>query len=176
MNNTILIAGSTGLIGSTFLDLIKEDQDYENIIALTRKTITGLESFKKVRQRIINFNDLEQFNDVIKVKALVCALGTTIKKAGSKENFRKVDFQYPAKIAKIALKNGAENIIIVSSIGADRNSSSFYLKTKGELEDAVSRCRPYTQAFSSSWKKERVQAHGRNRKNDCIAGTIPLSP
>jgi uncharacterized protein YbjT (DUF2867 family) len=138
MKNTILIAGSTGLVGSTFLDLIKEDQHYEKIIALTRKKILKLESCKKVRQQIINFDDLEHFNDLIKAKTLFCALGTTIKKAGSKENFRRVDFQYPVKIAEIALKNGAENIIIVSSTGADSKSRSFYLKTKGELEDAVS--------------------------------------
>jgi len=67
-----------------------------------------------------------------------CALGTTIRKAGSQEAFKKVDFEYPLRTASTALKLGAKRFLVVSSIGADATSSNFYLRTKGELEKALS--------------------------------------
>ena len=64
-------------------------------------------------------------------------LGTTIKIAGSQENFRKVDFEYCLSIAKKAKESGAQTLSLVSSIGANSSSKNFYLKTKGELEEAI---------------------------------------
>lgn len=66
-------------------------------------------------------------------------MGTTIKKAGSQENFYKVDFTYPFQIGKIALQNGAEHLLLVSSSGADAKSRIFYSRVKGELDEAVSK-------------------------------------
>ena len=68
---------------------------------------------------------------------LYCCLGTTIKKAGSKENFRKVDYDMPLQMAKAAFKNGIKSYLLVSSVGANAESSNFYLRTKGEVEHAV---------------------------------------
>jgi uncharacterized protein YbjT (DUF2867 family) len=64
-------------------------------------------------------------------------LGTTIKIAKSKENFKKVDLDYPLAIAQKALDSGAKKLTLISSVGADSQSNNFYLRTKGELEDAI---------------------------------------
>lgn len=133
MNSTILLAGTTGLIGSTFLSLIKNDDSLE-IIALTRREILSLKDSPHIKQEIIDFDNLEKYKHLIAAQSVVCALGTTIKKAGSQENFRKVDYQFPLEIAKYALENGCENFILISSIGADPNTKIFYNKVKGELE------------------------------------------
>ncbi|MBK7964041.1 MAG: NAD(P)H-binding protein [Bacteroidetes bacterium] len=87
---------------------------------------------------ITDFEDLEK--SVSKVKdahALFCCIGTTLKKAGSKEAFRRVDYQIPLNLAAMAEKAGIKKLIIVSSLGADPNSNTFYLKTKGEMEKDI---------------------------------------
>ncbi len=132
-NSTILIAGATGLIGSTFLNLIKNDDSFE-ITALTRREIPSLKDFPHIKQEIIDFNNLEEYKHLIAGQSTICALGTTIKKAGSKENFRYVDYQFPLEIAKYALENGCENVILISAFGANPDSNIFYNKVKGELE------------------------------------------
>jgi uncharacterized protein YbjT (DUF2867 family) len=68
-----------------------------------------------------------------------CCLGTTIKKAGSQEVFRKVDYAYPLRIAELAIANGAEQLLIVTALGADPNSRIFYNRVKGEIEQAISK-------------------------------------
>ena len=134
MNNpTVLLTGATGLIGSTFLDFIKNDDSFE-IIALSRKKILSLKDYPHIKQEIIDFNNLEKHKHLIAAQSVVSALGTTIKKAGSQENFRKVDYQLPLEIANYALENGCENFILISSIGADPDSKIFYNRVKGELE------------------------------------------
>jgi uncharacterized protein YbjT (DUF2867 family) len=88
---------------------------------------------------LIDFDRLENYADLVKASDIYCCLGTTMKKAGSKEAFFKVDFTYPHQIAQMALKNGAERFLIVSSVGADPKSSNYYLRVKGEIEQAISR-------------------------------------
>lgn len=130
---TILLAGATGLIGSTFLNLLKNGDSFE-IIALTRRDIPSLKEIPHIKQEIVDFNNLKKYKQALSGESLVCALGTTIKKAGSQENFRHVDYQLSLEIAKYALENGCENLILISAIGADPNSKIFYNKVKGELE------------------------------------------
>jgi uncharacterized protein YbjT (DUF2867 family) len=133
MNPTIILIGSTGLIGNTFLDFIKNDDSFE-IIALTRREIPSIKDSHHIKQEIINFDHLEKHKQLITGQALICALGTTIKKAGSQENFRHVDYQLPLEIAKYASENGCQNFILISSMGADPSSKIFYNRVKGELE------------------------------------------
>lgn len=85
--------------------------------------------------------DFERLPDVGSLSggAVFCALGTTIRKAGSQEAFRKVDYDYPMKLAEATRRAGATSFALVSSIGADAKSSTFYLRVKGELEDALGR-------------------------------------
>ena len=80
---------------------------------------------------------LEEQPELFSVDDVYCCLGTTIKKAGSKDNFRKVDFHYPLELAKIAKKNNVPQFNIVTAMGADAKSSIFYNKVKGEVEEAI---------------------------------------
>ncbi len=132
---TAILFGATGLTGSHVLRKLTQDDRYEVIKVFTR-TMPDIKSDKLL---IINtgLEDIEQYSEEISGHDLFCCLGTTIKKAGTKENFRKVDLEWPAIISSIASRNGIPNFLIISSIGADPDSSNFYLRTKGEAEKAV---------------------------------------
>jgi uncharacterized protein YbjT (DUF2867 family) len=78
----------------------------------------------------------------MRVSEVFCCLGTTIKKAGSQAAFRKVDFEYPVEIAKLAAQNNAEQFLLVTALGANPESAIFYSRVKGEVEIAVQRL-PY---------------------------------
>lgn len=129
---TALIIGSTGLIGSQLLQLLLESDHYSQVITFVKRD-AGIEH-PKLRQHIIDFDKPESYNDLVKGDDFFCTIGTTIKKAGSKEAFRKVDFEYPQQFAKIAIENKVKQFLLISSLGADATSSNFYLKTKGEIE------------------------------------------
>ncbi len=132
---TAVIFGATGLTGSLVLKKLIQDERYQKIRMFTR-TLPEVKS-DKLEMIITDLEDLEQHSEKITGDDVFCCLGTTIKKAGSKENFRKVDLEWPALIAKTASKNGIPNFLMISSIGADPESSNFYLRTKGEAENAV---------------------------------------
>ena len=130
---TAIIIGSTGLIGSHLLNLILDSNDYLNVITFVKRD-TGIKH-KKLTQHIIDFDKPETYKELVVGDDLFCTIGTTIKKAGSKEAFRKVDFEYPRQFAAYALQNKDKQFLIISSLGADSNSGNFYLKTKGEIQD-----------------------------------------
>jgi uncharacterized protein YbjT (DUF2867 family) len=132
-NKTALIAGSTGLVGNELLNLILNDDYYSKVISVVRNS-TGI-SNAKLKEIKIDFENIENYSSEILGNDIFCCLGTTIKKAGSKENFKKVDLDYPLQIAGAALVNGAQQFFVVSSIGADKNSKAFYTSVKGEMEE-----------------------------------------
>lgn len=132
---TAILFGATGLTGSIVLQNLVQDERYENIKVFSRSQLTVKNDKIKLFQT--NLEDIEQFSGDITGDDLFCCLGTTIKKAGSKDNFRKVDLYFPVKIAEIASRNNVSNFLMISSIGADPDSSGFYLRTKGEAEQAV---------------------------------------
>ncbi|MFO7924119.1 MAG: NAD(P)H-binding protein [Bacteroidales bacterium] len=132
---TAILFGATGLTGAHVLQKLVRNERYEKVIVFTRSE----PDLKNDKIEIIN-TDLEKIGDYankISGDDVFCCLGTTIKKAGSKENFRKVDFEFPVNIARIASNNNVPNFLIISSVGADPKSSNFYLRTKGETEKAV---------------------------------------
>src|SRR5690606_21544513 len=90
-----------------------------------------------LKQIVVDFDQLEEYSNQLKGDVVFCCLGTTMKKAKSKEAFRKVDFHYPVELAKVTREQGAQQFLIVSALGADKNSSIFYNKVKGETEEAV---------------------------------------
>jgi len=136
MSTRITVIGSTGLIGSEFLRNVEEGE-YESVTAITRREIDGLLGKPFIRQVIHDFKDLESMRPDLKADVLVCALGTTIKTAGSQERFFEVDHDLPLKLAKIAREEGCKRFILVSSVGADARSKTFYLRVKGQLEAAL---------------------------------------
>ena len=130
---TAIIIGATGLVGSTLVKQICENPNYSKVILLLRKPLNI--SHSKLVQEVIDFDKL----DASKVIGddLFCAMGTTLAKAGSKEAQYKIDCTYPYEIGKIAKANGVKQYILVSSVGADFESSNFYLRTKGDLEKKI---------------------------------------
>lgn len=130
---TAIIIGSTGLIGSQLLDILLESTYYDSVITFVKRD-AGKEH-AKLTQHIIDFDKPESYQDLVVGDDFFCTIGTTIKKAGTKEAFRKVDFEYPQQFASFAIKNNVKQFLIISSLGADKASGNFYLKTKGEIED-----------------------------------------
>ena len=130
---TALIIGSTGLIGSELLDTLLESPAYDKVITFVKRD-TG-KTHAKLTQHIIDFDKPESYQNLVVGDDFFCTIGTTIKKAGSKEAFRKVDFGYPQQFATFALKSNVKQFLTISSLGADKASGNFYLKTKGEIED-----------------------------------------
>ncbi|HEY5826359.1 MAG TPA: oxidoreductase [Cyclobacteriaceae bacterium] len=131
-----LVAGSTGLIGNQLLELLLADSYYDKVIAPTRKPLDIQHS--KLINLVISLDKLTEHSSELKANDVYCCLGTTIKKARSKEAFRKVDLEYPLTFAQLAKENGAENFLLVSALGANKDSSIFYNKVKGETEEAIS--------------------------------------
>ena len=132
---TALIAGSTGLIGGQLLSTLLKSNYYDKVIAVGRRNLDI--QHPKLIQQEIDFNNigLNQQN----IDDVFCCLGTTMKKAGSKEKFRLVDFHYPVSLATYCLNLGAHQFLLVSSMGADNKSGIFYNQVKGEVENAVSK-------------------------------------
>ena len=127
MAKTALIIGATGLVGEQCLNELLASSAYEKVIALTRKKLALQNS--KLQNIVTDFENLELIKDQLKADDIFCAMGTTIGKAGSKEAFRKVDFEIPLQVAQLGLWNGAKKFILVSSLGADAASLVFYSKT-----------------------------------------------
>lgn len=130
---TALLVGATGLIGSQVLTRLLHAPYYSKVIVLTRSELPVKNT--KLAEIIFDFDH----PDVSQIVAddVFCCLGTTIKKAGSQEAFRKVDFDYSLRIAKLAKLNGANKFLIVTAMGADSKSSIFYNRVKGEVEDEL---------------------------------------
>ena len=135
---TGLIIGSTGLIGSHLLDLLLESQEYEKVITFVKRD-SGIQH-PKLKQHIIDFDKPDTYKELVVGDDFFCTIGTTIKKAGSQDAFRKVDFEYPKQFASLAQQNKVKQFLIITSLGADANSSNFYLKTKGEIQDFLKNC------------------------------------
>jgi uncharacterized protein YbjT (DUF2867 family) len=135
---TALIIGSTGLVGSHLLNLLLDSNDYIKVITFVKRD-TGIKH-QKLTQHIIDFDKPETYKELVVGDDFFCTIGTTIKKAGNKDAFRKVDFEYPKQFAAFALQNKVKQFLIVSSLGADANSGNFYLKTKGEIQDFLKKC------------------------------------
>jgi uncharacterized protein YbjT (DUF2867 family) len=137
LQRTALLVGATGLIGDGLLELLLEDEYYDKVVVLARRRLTF--DYPTLVQHIIDFNSLEVSASLVQANDVFCCLGTTIKKAGSREAFRKVDYEYPLKIAELAADHGANQFLIVTALGADPNSTIFYSRIKGEIEQAVSK-------------------------------------
>ena len=132
---TSIIVGSTGLVGGNVIKVLSNKK--QRAIALTRRSIPNLPP--NITEMIIDFDAFEKNGSLPSCNNVFICLGTTIKTAGSKENFRKVDIDYCLSIARKAKESGAETLSLISSIGANSSSKNFYLRTKGELEESIQR-------------------------------------
>lgn len=133
--HSALLVGATGLIGGHCLQLLLGSEQYEKVSVLVRRPL-GLKH-PKLNEHIVDFEALEAGSAIFAVNDVYCCLGTTIKTAGSQAAFRKVDFDYPLSIAKLTKSAGAEQMQLVSSMGADIHSKMFYTRVKGEIEQQL---------------------------------------
>ena len=136
---TVLLLGATGLVGGECLKRLISDDHYRHrrIVVLTRSAISDDFRKAKIEHHVINFDRIDEHRNLLKADHVLCALGSTIKKAGTKDQFYKVDFTYVYEIAKATAEQGTEHFLLVSSMGANPESSIFYNRVKGELEKAV---------------------------------------
>lgn len=131
----VLLFGASGLIGGFLLEELLQSKDISEIKSFGRKEVSV--KHPKLKQYVIDFENLENFQHLFEGDLLFICLGSTIAKAGSKDQFRKIDFHYPHQISKLASRKGIKKVVAVSSLGANAKSGNFYLKTKGEMEQAL---------------------------------------
>lgn len=135
----VLIIGASGLVGG---EILKTTENMgQDIVTLSRKKLKSKNQHTK--EIIIDFDNL-QSSDIPEVNHVYIALGTELDtseliyiKKSRRKGFRKVDYEYVTKIAKMAHGNGAESISVVSAVGANKSSRNLYLKTKGEMEEKI---------------------------------------
>lgn len=129
-HKTALVIGASGLIGEILTHRLVDSPFYEKVKVLVRKSLP----WQHPHLQEVQF-DFDHPNGLLtQADDIFCCLGTTIKKAGSKEAFRKVDYQYPMDIARLSLTNGARQFAIVTAMGANADSSIFYNRVKGDVE------------------------------------------
>ena len=134
---TAVVIGATGLIGHIVVEYLLKDPAFRKVRILVREK-TGL-SHAKLEEKIVNFNDMDDYTKKFgKGDVIFSCVGTTQKKVqGDKTAYKKVDFDIPVNAAKIGIENGFKKFMLISSVGADATSKNFYLKLKGETEDAL---------------------------------------
>jgi len=130
-----IIAGATGLVGTYLLEMLLADDNYGEVCVLTRRELNL--GNQKVREVVTGFENLKDSLKEIEADHVFCCLGTTMKKAGTKKNFIKVDLEYPLKLAEIMLEKKAGKYLLVSALGASTKSIFFYNRVKGEVEKAI---------------------------------------
>lgn len=135
MGRKAIIVGASGLIGKFCLSYLLMDKNYNEVIVISRTPLPLKDP--KLKNIVCEFDELEKYSNDLIADDVFCCLGTTIKVAGTKENFKKVDLHYPIKVANITKRNGATKFLVVSAMGADKNSSIFYNQVKGEMEEQL---------------------------------------
>lgn len=132
-----LLAGATGLVGREILHRLADDERVAQVRALARRPLASSDTAPRVLECRVEYERLDASARWFEVDTVFCALGTTIRQAGSQEAFRRVDHDYPLMVARAALAHGARHFLLVSALGADARSGVFYSRVKGELEEAV---------------------------------------
>lgn len=133
----LLIVGASGLVGSHVLQRALADERVSEVVAPSRR---ALAAHPKLFAPLVDFDQLPSDADWWQADAVICALGTTMKLAGSRDAFRRVDHDYPMAVAKLARQQGTPTYVLNSAVGADAQSRFFYNQVKGELERNLAAC------------------------------------
>jgi uncharacterized protein YbjT (DUF2867 family) len=140
---SIALLGATGLVGGHCLHLLLEDPAFQRVVVASRRPLgpapRSLAPPGKLEEHVLDFARLAEVevDEWLRVDAVLCALGTTLRQAGSQQRFREVDLGIPLALARRAVELGVLHFLLVSSVGASASSWFFYNRVKGELEDAV---------------------------------------
>ncbi|HWK89626.1 MAG TPA: NAD(P)H-binding protein [Longimicrobium sp.] len=129
-----LLLGATGLVGSNVLTLLLA-AGYARVAVLTRRKL--VQTDPRMEQHVVDLERMAEHAAAFAADHVFCCLGTTLRAAGSREAFRRVDYDYVVESARLAAEQGARRYLLVSSLGADAGSRVFYSRVKGETEDAV---------------------------------------
>ena len=124
------------MVGKELVYELIEDKKVESLIAVVRRPLPI--AHPKLKQLVeVDFTKLESLGTQLRAQTFYCCIGTTLKKAGSREAFRKVDYEIPLAIGRLAESLGIPSLVIISSIAANGQSGNFYLRTKGQMEEQV---------------------------------------
>lgn len=133
--STVLLTGATGLVGRLCLDLLLQDPYFTEVKVIVRRPL--YQEHPKLKEFVTDFDKLNELSPDFQSDVTICCLGSTIKDAGSREQFMKIDHDYPFQIAKTAHLRGSRHFIVVSAIGAGKSSLFFYSRVKGMMEEDV---------------------------------------
>ena len=134
VKRTAIIVGATGFTGQFLVKHLCESEEYAAVSVIARRKISY--THPKLDVKIRDFDKLEE-NDLDIADDLFCCLGTTMKKAKTKENFEKVDLEYPLRIASLAKNRGIPNFLVISAVGSNIKSPFFYSRVKGKMEEQL---------------------------------------
>lgn len=130
----LLLVGATGLVGSHVLRQALADPRVGLVVAPTRR---ALPEHARLQAPLVDFEQLPEAASWWRADAVICTLGTTLKVAGSREAFRRVDHDYPLRVAQLAQRQGTPTYALNSALGANARARIFYNRVKGELELAL---------------------------------------
>lgn len=136
MTRAAAILGASGLVGSHCLAGLLESQCFAKVVALNRRELPR-SNHPKLSQKVVDLWRISTA-EFVGITDVFCATGTTIAKAGSQQEFRRIDYELPLSVARVAVSSGVQRFVLVSSVGADPSSKNFYLRAKGELERDLS--------------------------------------
>jgi len=131
----VVLAGATGLVGRHCLTRLLEDPSFDRVVAIGRRPPPI--SHPSLEPLLVDFEAWCRDPQLPPCETVICCLGTTRRKAGSRAAFRRVDRDYPVALARAGREAGATRFLLVSAVGADSRSRFFYNRVKGEAETAV---------------------------------------
>lgn len=137
MDRKALVIGATGLIGRNLVFELLKSNHYSSVTVFARRDIVI--KHEKLHQILLDFDEIENHKSDMFVDDVFCCLGSTKAKTPDPISYRKIDYDYPLLVAKIAKEQGAKQYVLVSSMGANKESSIFYSRLKGEIEDAIAK-------------------------------------
>ncbi|WP_338355958.1 nucleoside-diphosphate sugar epimerase [Yeosuana marina] len=135
MSKTAIIIGATGLTGGLLLERLLEDNRYETIKLFSRSSC-GIKH-SKIEEHLVDMFELEKHEDVFVANDVFCCIGTTKAKTPNEEVYLKIDYGIPVAISKLCVKNNIDTLVVISALGANKNSTVFYNRTKGRMEEDV---------------------------------------
>ncbi len=135
MGKAALVIGASGMVGEQLVNQLLSHPDFDRVRTFVRRRSGNNDP--KLEELVVDFDQPETWKDQIKGDVAFSTMGTTIKKAGTKENQYRIDFTYQFEFARHAAENGVPTFVLVSSLGANSKSAVFYSRMKGELDDAV---------------------------------------
>lgn len=138
---SVTLLGATGLVGREALRMLLVEPAVDRVVSVGRRplpaALLGDAPRDRLDGRVVDMDRLSEHPDAFATDAVVCALGTTMKQAGSRDAFRRVDHDIPLEAARIALAQGTAHYLLVSALGANARSRIFYNRVKGEVERDV---------------------------------------